>query len=118
MLNKEKIIINDDVVPILNVSVIEKKPIDNLELEFQNTKNGYVAVLFYDMPYSASKVFVEYSSDGINWISEEQEDIRDQAILMEMKIMIVITIKTIIMKIIIMKMIILMRNNQILLKMM
>ena len=81
MLNKEKIIINDDVVPILNVSVIEKKPIDNLELEFQNTKNGYVAVLFYDMPYSASKVFVEYSSDGINWISEEQEDIRDQAIL-------------------------------------
>lgn len=38
MLNKEKIIINDDVVPILNVSVIDKKPIDNLELEFQNTK--------------------------------------------------------------------------------
>ncbi|HBH3059430.1 TPA: hypothetical protein KSG62_004406, partial [Clostridioides difficile] len=81
MLNKEKIIINDDVIPILNVSVIEKKPIDNLELEFQNTKNGYVAALFYDMPYSASKVFVEYSSDGINWTSEEQEDIRDQAIL-------------------------------------
>lgn len=80
-LNKEKIIINDDVVPILNISVIEKKPIDNLELEFQNTKNGYVLILFYDMPYSASKVFVEYSNDGINWISEEQEDIRDQAIL-------------------------------------
>ncbi|UDN61007.1 hypothetical protein [Clostridioides sp. ES-W-0016-02] len=80
-LNKEKIIINDDVVPILNISVIEKKPIDNLELEFQNTRNGYVAALYYDMPYSASKVFVEYSSDGINWISEEQEDIRDQAIL-------------------------------------
>lgn len=80
-LNKEKIIINDDVVPILNIYVMDKKPIDNLELEFQNTKKGYVAALFYDMPYSASKVFVEYSSDGINWISEEQEDIRDQAIL-------------------------------------
>ncbi|MCC0633166.1 hypothetical protein [Clostridioides sp. ZZV15-6388] len=80
-LNKEKIIINDDVVPILNISVVEKKPIDNLELEFQNTRNGYVAALYYDMPYSASKVFVEYSSDGINWISEEQEDIREQAIL-------------------------------------
>lgn len=81
ILNKEKIVINDDVVPILNISVVEKKPIDNLELEFQNTKNGYVAVLYFDMPYSASKVFVEYSNDGINWISEEQEDIRDQAIL-------------------------------------
>ncbi|MGO1041545.1 hypothetical protein ACTPEO_02320 [Clostridioides difficile] len=80
-LNKEKIIINDDVVPILNISVVEKKPIDNLEFEFQNTRTGYVAVLYYDMPYSASKVFVEYSNNGINWISEEQEDIRDQAIL-------------------------------------
>ncbi len=80
MLNKEKIIINDDVVPILNVSVIEKTN-RQFGTGISKYKNGYVAVLFYDMPYSASKVFVEYSSDGINWISEEQEDIRDQAML-------------------------------------
>lgn len=80
-LNKEKIIINDDVVPILNIYVVEKKPIDNLELEFKNTRNGYTATLYYEMPDSASKVFVEYSNDGINWISEEQEEIRDQATL-------------------------------------
>ncbi|EQF23704.1 hypothetical protein QEW_3169 [Clostridioides difficile CD160] len=80
-LNREKIVVNDDVVPILDISVAEKKPIDNLELDYQNTRDGYVAVLYFDMPYNANKVFVEYSVDGINWTSEEQEDIRDQAIL-------------------------------------
>lgn len=80
-LNREKIVINDDVVPILDISVAEKKPIDNLELDYQNTRDGYVAILYFDMPYNANKVFVEYSADGINWTSEEQEDIRDQAIL-------------------------------------
>lgn len=33
------------------------------------------------MPYNANKVFVEYSEDGVNWISEEQEDISEQVIL-------------------------------------
>lgn len=33
------------------------------------------------MPYNANKIFIEYSEDGVNWISEEQEDIMEQATL-------------------------------------
>lgn len=80
-LNLKKIILNNGVVPILDVHIVEKKPIDNLELTFRNTPNGYVATLDYDMPYNANKIFIEYSEDGVNWISEEQEDIMAQATL-------------------------------------
>ncbi|UWD50164.1 hypothetical protein NYR90_07965 [Clostridioides difficile] len=80
-LNLKKIILNNGVVPILDVHIVEKKPIDNLELTFRNTPNGYVATLDYDMPYNANKIFIEYSEDGVNWISEEQEDIMEQATL-------------------------------------
>lgn len=80
-LNLKKIILNDDVVPTLDVHIVEKKPIDNLSFDFQNTRYGYLAILDYDMPYNANKVFVEYSEDGVNWISEEQEDISEQVIL-------------------------------------
>ncbi|NMS91986.1 hypothetical protein HGQ85_18895 [Clostridioides difficile] len=80
-LNDKNIIVNKDVIPVLHVYIANKEPIDDLEVSFLNFKNGYLATLEYSMPYSAKKVFVEYSEDGVNWVSEELESISNQAML-------------------------------------
>ncbi|KPI50295.1 hypothetical protein KW94_14910 [Clostridioides difficile] len=80
-LNEKNIIVNNDVIPVLHVYIVNKEPIDDLEVSFLNFKNGYLATLDYSMPYSAKKVFVEYSEDGVNWVSEELENISNQVML-------------------------------------
>ena len=80
-LDENNIIVNNDVIPILHVYVANKEPIEDLKVSFLNFKNGYLATLEYSMPYSAKKVFVEYSDDGVNWVSEELENISNQVIL-------------------------------------
>ncbi|MGO0986908.1 hypothetical protein ACTPEW_13305 [Clostridioides difficile] len=77
-LNEKNIVLNDNVGPILYVHVKNKEPINDLEAFFLNSKNGYSAVLEYSMPYNAKRVFVEYSNDGINWVSKELDYINNQ----------------------------------------
>ena len=80
-LNEKNIVLNQDVFPVINIYIRNKEPINNLIVYFRNRKNGYTAALAYDMPYNAKKVFVEYSDDGINWISSELEYITDQVVI-------------------------------------
>ncbi|KPI48147.1 hypothetical protein KW95_15150 [Clostridioides difficile] len=79
ILNEKNIVLNQDVFPVINISIRNKEPINNLVVYFRNREYGYTAALDYDMPYNAKKVFVEYSDDGINWISNELEYITNQA---------------------------------------
>lgn len=78
-LNEKNIVLNDNVAPILYVHVTNKEPINDLEVFFLNSKKGYSAVLKYSIPYNAKKIFVEYSDDGINWVSKELDYISNQA---------------------------------------
>lgn len=80
-LNENNIVLNHNVAPILYVHVTNKGPINDLEVSFINSKKGYSAILDYSMPYNAKKVFVEYSDDGINWVSKELNYISNQTIL-------------------------------------
>ncbi|MDB0438320.1 hypothetical protein C4R89_02035 [Clostridioides difficile] len=77
-LNEKNIVLNGNVAPILYVHVKNKEPINDLEVFFLNSKNGYSAILEYSMPYNAKRVFVEYSNDGINWTSKELDYINNQ----------------------------------------
>ncbi|MCC0648641.1 hypothetical protein [Clostridioides sp. ZZV15-6598] len=77
-LNEKNIVLNDNVAPILYVHVKNKEPINDLEVFFLNSKKGYSAILKYSMPYNAKRVFVEYSNDGINWVSKELDYISNQ----------------------------------------
>ncbi|NMS92003.1 hypothetical protein HGQ85_19000, partial [Clostridioides difficile] len=81
LLNEKNIVLNKDVFPVINISIRNKEPINNLIVYFRNRENGYTAALAYDMPYNAKKVFVEYSEDGINWISSELEYITEQTVI-------------------------------------
>lgn len=80
-LNEKNIVLNDNVAPILYVHITNKGPINDLEVFFINSRKGYSALFDYSMPYNAKKVFVEYSDDGINWVSKELDYISNQATL-------------------------------------
>lgn len=81
LVNEKNIVLNDDVIPILNVHVTDKEPINDLNGYFFNSKIGYSVMLEYSMPYNSKKMFVEYSDDGINWVSEEMDYISNQVTL-------------------------------------